>query len=212
MFLCPLVFPAFLKSSSTFLSRQADGWPFRARMCVCRSLGGKGASDTRDESEAVFGATADHMYTSKRRVGFGGANKRLGGRRGDDATAATRCLHFVSRSNFQDSDGDDAAGAGGDRVIITFVGCRPRVRRTTGSSRAISTCTKAAFVYFSHSLVPCQSHCILPFLKSHSRCPRGQGIEEEGYYRNECLIQPPASFELSHTPTGEWRASEVFIH
>ena len=139
MFLCPLLFPAFLKSSSTFLSRQADGWPFRARMCVCRSLGGKGASDTRDESEAVFGATADHMYTSKRRVGFGGANKRLGGRRGDDATAATRCLHFVSRSNFQDSDGDDAAGAGGDRVIITFVGCRPRVRRTTGSSRAIST-------------------------------------------------------------------------
>ena len=79
MFLCPLLFPAFLKSSSTFLSRQADGWPFRARMCVCRSLGGKGASDTRDESEAVFGATADHMYTSKRRVGFGGANKRLGG-------------------------------------------------------------------------------------------------------------------------------------
>ena len=147
---------------------------------------------------------------SKRRVGFGGANKRLGGRRGDDATAATRCLHFVSRSNFQDSDGDDAAG--GDRVIITFVGCRPRVRRTTGSSRAISTCTKAAFVYFSHSLVPCQSHCILPFLKSHSRCPRGQGIEEEGYYRNKCLIQPPASFALSHTPTGEWRASEVFIH
>ena len=47
-------------------------------------LGRKGASDTRDESEAVFGATADHMYTSKRRVGFGGANKRLGG--GEETT------------------------------------------------------------------------------------------------------------------------------
>ena len=143
-------------------------------MCLSELGRKRSFRHARRERSRFRGNCGPHVH-KQATSGIWGSEQEIRGRRGDDATAATRCLHFVSRSNFQDSDGDDAAG--GDRVIITFVGCRPRVRRTTGSSRAISTCTKATFVYFSHSLVPCQSHCILPFLKSHSRCPRGQGIE-----------------------------------